>query len=92
METVLHLSRYYPTYKLDNPPTSVELLERFYDIAKEYLDYVYLGNVRGNTGQNTYCPACKAVVIERDGYSTEFVGMDEEGKCGKCGEEQRINN
>ncbi len=90
--TVLHLSRYYPTYKLTNPPTSIELLERFYDIAKEYLDYVYLGNVRENKGQHTYCPECDALVIERIGYSTGVVGLDDDGKCKECGGELKIKN
>lgn len=46
-DTVLHLSRYYPAYKLDLPPTPVDTLKRARDIAREYLNYVYLGNVPG---------------------------------------------
>ncbi len=45
--TVLHLSRYYPAYKLDLPPTPVDTLKRARDIAREYLNHVYLGNVPG---------------------------------------------
>lgn len=45
--TVLHLSRYYPAYKMDLPPTPVHTLKKARDIAREYLNYVYLGNVPG---------------------------------------------
>ena len=39
-----HLSRYFPTYKRDNPPTTEESLNRLWEIASSNLDYVYLGN------------------------------------------------
>ena len=41
----LHLSGYYPRYKMSLPPTSVEILNRARRIAKEKLKYVYLGNI-----------------------------------------------
>ncbi len=41
----IHLSRYFPMYKLKNPPTKKATLTKAAEIAKEYLDYVYLGNV-----------------------------------------------
>ncbi len=44
-EIPLHLSRYFPNYQLDKPPTPKERLLQAYEVAKEYLDYVYLGNV-----------------------------------------------
>ena len=43
-ETPLHLSRYFPCYKMKLPPTPLETLERARDIALESLKYVYLGN------------------------------------------------
>ena len=42
-----HLSAYHPAYRLALPPTDRKTLERLWDIGKEYLPYVYLGNVRG---------------------------------------------
>ncbi len=44
-ETPLHLSRYFPCYKMNLPPTPLESLKRAEHIAKKKLKYVYLGNV-----------------------------------------------
>lgn len=41
----LHLSRYFPRYKLQTEATPVATLYRMQEISQEYLDYVYLGNV-----------------------------------------------
>ncbi len=42
----LHLSRYFPNYKLmDKPPTSLITLEKAYAKARKHLKYVYLGNI-----------------------------------------------
>lgn len=43
--TPLHLSRYFPCYRMELPPTPIETLKRAEAIAKEKLKYVYLGNV-----------------------------------------------
>jgi len=52
------------------PPTPVSTLERLRDIAlQEGLHYVYLGNIPGHPGENTYCPNCGQPVIERYGYT-----------------------
>ena len=84
-ETVLHISRFFPTYKLVNNATPESRLEKFYDIAREYLDYVYLGNVRSEKGRDTSCPQCGHLLISRQGYSTRIQGIDTNGMCGKCG-------
>ncbi len=44
-DTVLHLSRYFPRYKLTIPPTSIDTLKELKSIADEYLENVYLGNI-----------------------------------------------
>lgn len=42
----LHLSRFFPNYKmLDRPPTPPEKIYSLVDIAREYLRYVYTGNL-----------------------------------------------
>jgi len=78
----LHLSRYFPSYKMDNPATEVEVMVRDRDIAKKYLEYVYLGNVAG-TDNSTYCPKCNYKLIERDGYNIHI--NTSERFCPKCG-------
>ncbi len=80
----LHISRYYPNYKYDLPPTDLDKMEELYQVAKEHLDYVYVGNVPG-MHEDTVCPECGQTVIKRDGYNVEIVGLDENGKCTNCG-------
>lgn len=79
-DTVLHISRYFPTYKLHNKPTSVKTLLDFYEIAKKHLNYVYLGNVSTEKGQNTYCPKCGELLIHRSRYITQVKAL----KLNKC--------
>ncbi|HQJ75634.1 MAG TPA: AmmeMemoRadiSam system radical SAM enzyme [Bacteroidota bacterium] len=66
----IHFTRFYPQYKLMNlPPTPIKTLNLAKEISEsEGLKYVYVGNVPGNPGENTYCPKCKNVLIERTGY------------------------
>jgi pyruvate formate lyase activating enzyme len=80
----LHFSRYFPTHKMTIPATPVETLLRAKEIARERLDYVYLGNVRLDDDANTYCPEDGHLLVRRTGYSAEVVGI-EDGKCGGCG-------
>jgi pyruvate formate lyase activating enzyme len=80
----LHFSRYFPTHRMTIPATPVETLVRAKEIAKERLDYVYLGNVRIADDANTYCPDDGHLLVRRTGYSSEVVGV-EDGKCGGCG-------
>ncbi len=84
----LHFSRYFPTYKLTNPPTSLEVLKSAYKIGKERLDYVYVGNIDISGTSDTVCPSCGTLLISRYGYSTQIVGLDE-SRCASCG--QKIN-
>jgi pyruvate formate lyase activating enzyme len=78
----LHLSRYFPNYKMNNPATEMEVMLADRDIAKKYLNYVYLGNVAG-TDNSTYCPKCSYKIIEREGYHVHVNTSN--GICPKCG-------
>jgi len=85
-EVPLHFSRFYPLYKLKNlSPTPVETLEKAREVAiKTGLEYVYIGNVPGHSGENTYCPGDGKLLIHRRGY--EIVENNViEGKCKFCG-------
>ena len=77
----LHLSRYYPAYKMKLPSTSVATLTEAVDLSKKYLDYVYMGNVLG-ADQNTYCKICGNILIVRNPNS-HVIGMKDK-KCNVC--------
>ncbi len=80
----LHFSRYYPTYRMANPPTSPATLEMAYRIAKEKLHYVYLGNIISESRTNTYCPKCGELLVNRSGYNVSIESMDG-SRCTNCG-------
>jgi len=81
----LHLSRYYPMYKRDDPSTPAETLTRLHSIASEKLKYVYLGNINANVGQNSICPVCGTVVTKRTGYRIALTNLNTKGECTECG-------
>lgn len=84
-ETPLHLSRYFPNFELDNKATPLPKLLEFFEIARQYLYYVYLGNITTDQGGTTYCPDCHSPLIQRVGYSIYKTGIDAKGRCRKCG-------
>ena len=83
----LHFTRFSPTYKLTNlPPTPVETLERARNMGlEEGLRFVYVGNVPGHPGDNTICPACGRIIIERRGFVVLGFHL-RSGSCEYCGE------
>lgn len=83
----LHLSRYFPRYNLNNPPTDIESIIKARDIAKRYLNYVHIGNVAG-VDNNTYCPDCNEKLLTRGIYTTT-VHIDD-NKCDNCGKDINI--
>jgi pyruvate formate lyase activating enzyme len=87
-ETPLHFSRFFPHYKMRNlPPTSLKTLDMAREIAmSEGFQYVYIGNILSKEGQNTYCPGCKGLIIERSGY-TILQNRLQDGQCPDCGRE-----
>lgn len=80
----IHFSRFFPYYKLNNlPPTPIGTLTEARKTAMDVgLRFVYVGNVR-HEGENTFCPECKKILIERIGY---FVNQNNilNGKCKFC--------
>jgi pyruvate formate lyase activating enzyme len=83
-----HISRFYPQYKYtDSEPTPLESMEQAAEIGKaEGLRYVYLGNVPGTDGENTYCYNCHTRLIERVGYRI-VANRLKDSKCPNCGTE-----
>jgi len=85
-DTPIHFSRFYPLYKLKTlPPTPVSTLEMAREVALSAgLEYVYVGNIPGHAGENTFCPKCKKMVIQRTGYMVGEIHL-KDGKCRYCG-------
>jgi pyruvate formate lyase activating enzyme len=84
-EVPVHFTRFHPYFRLRNlPRTPIRTLDRAREIAMaEGLHYVYVGNVPGHPGNNTYCPKCGEAVIERMGMAVLENRM-EEGGCPSC--------
>ena len=87
---ILHFTRFFPNYKLMNsPPTPMETLESAKKLAQESgLKYIYIGNVPF-ADNNTYCPECNELIVDRSSFNTNEVNLDE-NKCPKCGYEINI--
>lgn len=85
-ETPWHVSAFYPTYRLtDAPPTDPRTLVRAREIGvAEGLRYVYVGNIPGLDGEDTYCYQCKKSVIGRYGFSLTHNHV-KDGRCEFCG-------
>lgn len=81
-----HVTQFYPTYQLlDKPRTPASTLRKAREIGvKAGLRYVYEGNVPGQGGENTYCPSCGELLIERNGYILTKIGM-KNSACQRCG-------
>jgi pyruvate formate lyase activating enzyme len=84
-DTPLHLSRFYPQYRMQNiPPTPVSTLQHAAEIARNIgLDYVYIGNVPSVDEENTYCPHCRKIIIKRKGYQIQKIDIDR-SQCHFC--------
>jgi pyruvate formate lyase activating enzyme len=88
-EIPLHFSAFYPTYKLLNVSRTPEktLFKAKKLAEKKGLKYVYLGNI--NSQENTLCKKCNSILIKRNNYSTELIGLNE-NKCLNCGSENNL--
>jgi pyruvate formate lyase activating enzyme len=83
-ETPWHVSGYLPAYRFSAPPTPVATLERAVRLGRrEGLQYVYVGNVPSHRYENTYCPGCSALLVERHGLLLvrNVVAV---GRCPRC--------
>lgn len=82
----LHFTRFHPAYKIQNlPSTPAATLSKVHQIASaQGCNFVYGGNMPGIKTENTYCPKCQHLLVDRYGMmliSTEL----KDGKCPKCG-------
>jgi len=83
-----HVTAFHPDYRMeDRPPTSVRALLRAAETgAAEGLRFVYAGNLPGavRSWENTNCPGCRALLVERVGYRVLQNRMDASGRCPEC--------
>jgi len=83
-----HVTAFHKDYRMTDPAnTSATQLVRAAEIGAEAgLRFVYVGNLPGRAGrwENTYCPDCGEVLIERTGYLIHGYHLTQGGQCPKC--------
>jgi pyruvate formate lyase activating enzyme len=84
-----HVTAFHKDYKMTDPEnTRPETLMRAAEIGKTAgLRYVYAGNLPGMVGdwENTRCPNCRELIIERYGYLITGYFLTPQGCCPSCG-------
>lgn len=84
-DTPWHLTGYYPAYRFHAPPTPKGTVERAWEIGRsEGLRFVYIGNFPGHPMQNTYCPSCGLLLVERAGFEVRSLRIGD-SRCPRCG-------
>ncbi|MCI4398075.1 MAG: AmmeMemoRadiSam system radical SAM enzyme [Acidobacteria bacterium] len=83
-----HVSRFHPDFKRGNVgATPVATLGRAREAGLEAgLKHVYVGNLPGHRAENTFCPNCATIVIERSGFSV-VRNRIANGRCPECSAE-----
>lgn len=81
----VHFTRFHPDNGMDDVPwTPVEVMVKAKEIAENAgLNFVYLGNVLTEDGNDTYCPECGTAVIKRTGYLVDICGLNG-NRCVSC--------
>ena len=90
-QTPWHVTRFTPYLELPHlSATPISTLERAVRSGHEAgLDFVYVGNVPGHAGENTYCPHCHRLVVRRTGFAVEDVAL--RGTfCDMCGDDLNV--
>jgi len=84
-----HVTAFHQDYRMTDPDnTTSSSLIRAAEIGIEAgLHFVYAGNLPGQVGpyENTYCPSCGTLLIERLGYVILGYHLLDDGICPKCG-------
>lgn len=83
-----HVTAFHQDYHMtENANTTAEQLIRACEIGRDAgLRYIYAGNLPGRVGhwENTYCPSCPELLVERYGYVIRQMRVTTEGKCPSC--------
>jgi pyruvate formate lyase activating enzyme len=83
-----HVTAFHQDYRMqENANTTAAQLVRACELGRAAgLRFVYAGNLPGRVGryENTYCPACDELLIERYGYIIKQMKVTRDGKCPAC--------
>jgi pyruvate formate lyase activating enzyme len=83
-----HVTAFHKDYKMTDPEdTSPETLIRAAEIGRKAgLRHIYAGNLPGDVGdlENTRCPDCQELLIQRVGHLITDYRLTGEGRCPKC--------
>ena len=83
-----HVTAFHPDYRMTDPDaTPTETLLQACEIGAEAgLRFVYAGNRPGAVGrwENTYCPDCGDLLVERRGYTIKAQRVGTDGRCPSC--------
>jgi pyruvate formate lyase activating enzyme len=83
-----HCTAFHPDYKMrDYDRTPVRTVVQACELGREAgLRYCYAGNVPGRCGdwENTRCPRCGELLVERCGFMVRGVSLTAEGQCPQC--------
>jgi pyruvate formate lyase activating enzyme len=84
-----HVTAFHQDYKMSDPrdTTAQDLLRAAAIGRKAGLRFIYAGNLPGMVEdlENTRCPRCRELLIERYGYLITGYRLTPEGSCPKCG-------
>lgn len=83
-----HVTAFHKDYRMNDPEnTTPDMLVNAAEIARRNgLRYVYAGNLPGRVGdlENTRCPECRGLLVERDGYFIRSYRVTADGRCPDC--------
>ncbi len=83
-----HVTAFHPDYKMeDRQATPVRTLLRAVEIGREEgLRFVYAGNLPGGVPdlENTHCPSCRELLVERVGFRVLRNAIASDGRCPSC--------
>jgi pyruvate formate lyase activating enzyme len=83
-----HVTAFHPDYRMeDRESTSVQALVRAAEIGvAEGLHFVYAGNLPGavRSWENTCCPGCRGLLVERLGFRVLQNRVGAAGRCPDC--------
>ena len=87
----VHFTRFHPDYLMtETPSTPMKTMDMAYGVAKEEgVRFIYVGNVPADERENTHCPKCGSLIVERSWFSILQLKA-KDGRCPSCGEDLNL--